>query len=167
MTKSFAKIFVALAFLFAISGCDRKNCSDVVCDYGMTCNQGQCYCPDGYEGTDCSTVSANKYVGSYNVNEACYTGASNFFSYPAYITNGYRINELQVSNLFGMTSAIAYVYTDASNQGNVIEVPMQSQGGLTFSGQGTFDPINYRITINFNYTYNFSSYQCTHTFYKQ
>lgn len=166
MTKSFAKILVALAFLFAISGCDRKSCNDVVCDYGMNCNQGQCYCPDGYEGTDCNTQSSTKYLGQYNVTETCYSGSSNFFSYTTSVIQGYRVNEVQFTSLFGMTSATGYIYTDGNNQGNIIEIPQQSQGGLTFSGQGTYDPINNRMSINFNYTYNFGSYQCTHTFYK-
>ncbi len=139
------------------------------CPSGQNCYQGQCYCPDGYEGSDCSTASYIKFIGSYNVYESCYNSSNNFFNYSCYVTQGNYINQIYFNGLFNMgVQAGAYIYnTNGSGQGNYIEIPTQSQGAFTFSGTGNFDNLNNRITINFNYTYNGGSYQCTHTFYKQ
>lgn len=168
MMKSLVKIFTAALFMLTIAGCDRKSCNDVVCDYGQNCFQGQCYCPDGYEGTDCLTQSNTKFVGSYQVSENCYNGGSNFGSYNCYISQGSSgyAYQLEITNLFGLTYATANIRTDQNNQGNLIEIPYQNQGGISLQGEGVYDTYNNRMTIDFNYTFNGSSYQCTHTFYK-
>ena len=170
MNKSLVKIFTAALFIITISGCDRKNCTDVVCDYGMSCYQGNCYCPDGYEGTDCAIASNTKYIGGWQAYEQCSSGLGNFSNYNCYISpssNGYAY-QLEISNLFGLTYAIANIRTDPSNQGNLIEIPYQNQGGISLQGEGTYNPYgNPQMSINFSYTYNGGSYQCTHQFYKQ
>lgn len=167
--KRAAKIlFVAITFFF-IQSCDRRDCTNVTCQAYETCFQGACYCADGYEGADCSTESYQKYIGSYNVNETCpANGSSNFFQYSAYIQPTGYPNRIQFTGLFGMgVSADAIIYNTAGGvQGSYFEIPTQQQGAMTYSGQGNFDVYNNIITVNFNYTWNGASYQCTHTFYK-
>lgn len=164
-----AKIFFVLLLIAGIEACDTRNCTNVTCQVGETCFQGNCYCADGYEGTGCTTESYQKFIGSYNVNETCNSSSPNFFNYTSYITQGNFINQIYINGLFNMgVSAIAYIYnTTGGAQGTYIEIPTQQQGALTFSGQGTYDLVNNRITITFNYTFNGGSYQCIHTFYKQ
>lgn len=168
MIKSTVKIFVAGLFMLSIASCDRRNCTDVVCDYGQNCFQGQCYCPDGYEGTDCATQSNAKYIGSWQAYEQCSNGIGNFGQYNCYISpgsSGYAY-QLEITNLFGLTYAIANIRTNTSNEGNIIEIPYQNQGGIALQGEGVFDAYNNRMTIDFSYTFNGSSYQCTHQFQK-
>lgn len=168
MLKSFVKIFVAAIIITTIAGCDNKSCNDVVCDYGQNCFQGQCYCADGFEGTDCSIQSTNKYIGSWQAYENCYTGIPNFSGYNCYISpSSNYVFQVEISNLFGIGMyVLANIRTDQSNQGNIIEIPTQTQGSLTVQGEGTFNSVNNNMSINFNYTYNGTTYQCTHQFQK-
>lgn len=168
MINRAAKILFVTVTFFFIQGCDRRDCTNVTCQAYETCFQGACYCADGFEGADCSTPSYQKYIGSYNVSESCATTSPNFFSYTAYVTQGSYSNQIYFNGLFNMgVQAIAYIYnTTGGAQGTYFEIPTQQQGAMTYSGQGNYDIYNNRITVNFNYTWNGASYQCTHTFYK-
>ncbi len=171
MKNQIAKILLAAALLITISACDRKTCQNVACPVGQGCNNGQCYCADGYEGADCATPSFEKYVDngrSWNVTESCYSSPPNFPSYSAsFIHYSNNPSEIQIINFMQSQCTIdAYIRTDNSNQGNIIEINQQNCGAYTVSGQGVYD-VNLR-RITFNLTYGFSnggSYQCTHTFY--
>jgi hypothetical protein len=167
MRANAVKILFSLLIIATTSSCDRKSCKDVVCGVNQQCNNGACICNDGYEGGDCQTESFQKYIGSYNVTESCYSSVNNFGSYSTYIQADYNyVNRIIITSLFGYTNATGIIHTDQSNQGNYIEIPYQTQGALSFSGQGTFDPYTNRMSLDLNYTYNGGSYQCTHTFYK-
>jgi hypothetical protein len=161
---------IVFVFMVSIWGCEKRNCNNVVCPVGQACNNGQCYCADGYEGTDCNTLAAEKYVaGNRNwfVSESCYGGNNNFASYNAFFQQ-YSSNpsELEIVNLLGGNcSATAYIRTDQSNQGNIIEIPSQSCNGIQLSGQGTYYASNNNIVFQLTYTFNGASYDCTHTFY--
>jgi len=171
MKKEIAKIFLVVAFLITISACDRRNCENVVCPVNQGCNNGQCYCGDGYEGTDCNTYSFEKYVANFrtwNVTESCYSSSGNFPSYTSYFShNSSNPSEIEINNMLGSmcTPVYAYIRTDQSNQGNILEINAQNCGGITVSGQGTYNPSLNRITFELNYTFNGGSYQCTHTYY--
>ena len=65
----------------------------------------------------------------------------------------------------GNCSIDAYIRTDQSNLGDIIEIPITTCGGITVSGQGNYDPANNRITFQLNYTTQNGSFQCTQTFY--
>ncbi len=170
MTKEIAKIFLVAAFLVSISACERQSCQNVSCPVGQACNSGRCYCADGYEGTDCIQYAYEKYVAnfkSWNVTESCYSSSSNFPSYTSFITHSSsNPSEIEINNMLGgLCTVYAYIRTDQSNQGNIVEINTQNCGGITISGQGIWD-VNYsRITFELNYTFNGGSYQCTHTYY--
>ena len=121
MALRFAKILFGFIILIQIASCERRTCTDVVCGVNQQCSQGNCYCQDGYEGSNCNTESAQKYVGNYNVSEACYSSTSNFFNYTCYITaDPFYINRVQINNLFGQTTATGVIHTDQNNLGNYI-----------------------------------------------
>jgi hypothetical protein len=171
MINQMAKILLAAALLITISACERKSCQNVACPVGQNCNNGNCYCIDGYEGTNCNTPSYEKYVDNYrnwNVTESCYSSSPNFPSYTAFFShNSSNPSELEINNMLGGQCTIyAYIRTDGTNQGNIIEINQQNCGAYTVSGQGIYDPNYRRITFNLTYGYsNGGSYQCTHTFY--
>ncbi len=168
MVAKVSKILAAVFIIFYASSCENRKCTDVICGVNQICNNGNCFCADGYEGSGCSTLSYLKYIGNYNVSENCFTQGSNFGSYTAFITQGTTNQTLFINNLFGQgVQAAAIIRTDQSNQGNFLEIPQQSQGALTFSGQGTFNPVNNRMTLQLTYSFNFGNYQCEHTFFKQ
>ena len=60
--KKLFNLFSAFAFilstLWLISSCTKggKACKDIECLNGGVCQDGTCFCPDGFGGTDCGTV---------------------------------------------------------------------------------------------------------------
>ncbi len=56
--------FLCLSFSF-FQSCDP--CASIICNHGGTCVNGSCICTAGYEGTDCSIESRNKFLGTYEV----------------------------------------------------------------------------------------------------
>lgn len=56
-----------------------RPCDNVICLNGGTCTDGICYCPQGFEGTQCATRWSDKFVGNYIVDDACDTSAAGFY----------------------------------------------------------------------------------------
>lgn len=167
MISRLAKIFFAFIFVVTVSSCDRKNCTNVVCPAGQACNNGQCYCPDGYEGSDCQTESFLKYtsINSFT-SESCNTPPP-FTTTNVYITAGSYVNQIHIHNLMGSNcfDVIATIHTDTNNEGNILEITQQNCGASTISGQGTYDKVNHRINLQLYYNDGFTSYQCNTTLY--
>lgn len=163
MKKEIAKIFLVVAFLITISACDRRNCENVVCPVNQGCNNGQCYCGDGYEGTNCDINSYEKYIVINNyAYESCNTPPP-FTTTNVYITwDGVYINQVHIHNLMGSNcpDVIAIIRTDANNEGNILEINEQTCGGSSVSGQGTYDKINHRVNLQLYYNVSGTGYSC-------
>lgn len=65
-----------LSFLFSIiyvSSCTRPipdnpwACNYVYCQNGGKCDSAHCKCPIGYEGTDCSVATVDKFIGFWQM----------------------------------------------------------------------------------------------------
>ncbi len=173
MIKEIAKIFFAAIFIVTISACERQNCKNVSCPSGQNCNNGKCFCPDGYEGSDCLTLSNAKYDGySYNVSVNCFGsnppfGTSGYISYMSADSDPRLIH---ISNFLGgaCSDVIATIRTDGSNEGNILEINYQnaSCGGISVSGNGTWYPQTHTIVFNLDITSG-GTYSCQQTFYRQ
>lgn len=64
-------IVTALAFVFTsfavlYTSCTRDSCQTFRCQHEGVCTDGFCRCLDGYEGTQCETVSSTKFLGTYD-----------------------------------------------------------------------------------------------------
>ncbi|HUM45657.1 MAG TPA: hypothetical protein PLD84_01940 [Chitinophagales bacterium] len=148
---------IALATVLFFNSCDDDPCKDVVCVNG-DCVSGVCACDLGYEGTDCSTKSVTKYVGSYSAIDVCSSGT---YSYNAIVSaSSTTVNGLIITNFGGFGSTLTAI---ATVDGNSVTVPSQSLGGVNVSGSGT---LNASATqIQFTYTANdgTNSDNCTST----
>jgi hypothetical protein len=166
MKQHILLLFIIPALLL-MSGCDRKSCKEVQCAYNQQCINGECYCLNGYEGSACETESYKKYERSYLVYENCMQSNPTIGQYSCTIYHDPTyINKITINGFLGMGFQLsAYITTDGNNKGNSVTIPDQNLGGLTINGYGTFDEYNNRLTLNVNYTYNFESKSCTHTFY--
>jgi hypothetical protein len=170
--ERFTKLFFAAIFLLAISSCDKKSCTKVVCASYQTCFQGQCMCQDGYQGPNCDSLSSIQYTGNWNVSENCGGGASNFSGYQVYISPiGSPANYINISNLLNLGNpCTAQIYNNTpGSEGMSIFIPAQNVGGISISNSyGTYSTAtgNAVLTIVLNYTYNSINYQCQETMYK-
>jgi hypothetical protein len=167
MIERLAKIFLVAAFVITISSCEKQSCKNVVCPIGQNCNSGQCYCPDGYEGTDCQTMSYTKYLNLNNsAFESCTPSNTPFFTSSVFILwNGSYAYQIQINGLMGGNcfDIGAYIRTDNNNKGNIIEIPEQTCGGSSIYGQGTFNELNGTLNLQLYYNVNGITYQCTTT----
>ncbi len=59
------------------TSCSKDACKDVVCKNGGTCANGTCSCPTGYEGTNCETLSRDKFIGNWSGSDVCTSGTYN------------------------------------------------------------------------------------------
>lgn len=48
------RIVLIFSLFIELSSCSGDPCEDVVCLNGGSCANGECVCPDGFEGADCS-----------------------------------------------------------------------------------------------------------------
>ena len=163
---------IGAVLLLAITGCETKSCKNTICGVNQVCNNGVCYCRDGYEGTDCSQLSATKFITKngttsyqWTVSENCQNGGGGSTYYTSFQQPGSNVSELAF-NFLGQYQVTGYVRGTADGSGNTIEVPSQQLGGSgSIYGMGTYDNYNKRITINFEYSLNGQNKACTHTFY--
>lgn len=164
MITRLAKVFFAFIFIVTVSSCERKSCTNVVCPVGQACVNGQCVCENGYEGTDCQTLSYLKYtqLNSFT-SEQCNDIPPFGPTTSVYITwDGTYAYQIRIHNLMGgaCPGILANIYTDNNNEGNQIQIPEQSCGASSVSGQGTYDKVNRRLTLELYYNTG-TPYTCT------
>jgi len=173
--ERFTKIFFAAIFLLTISSCDRKSCTKVVCPSYEGCYQGECVCFNGYEGTDCGTLSATKYIGNWVVSENCGSGVTspNPQGYQVSITaDPSSPSNLIINNLFNSANgASAEIYnTTPGSEGLQVHVFAQNVGGIAITDSyGNYTTSNgaIQLVIVLNYSENSFNYACQETFTKQ
>ena len=159
---------LSISCIALLASCDMNSCQDVACGYNQFCAGGRCYCNDGYEGSGCGNLSADKYVGSYLVYEYC-TPASPFGPYNVNVNYGLQPNQITLSNLFNSgLSFTGVIRTDqTTNEGNALFI-QDNQGGISCNCQGLFYVSAGRIDLQGSYTAGFDSYSCSNfTMYKQ
>ena len=154
-TVAFLSLFI---IIFAGTGCQRK-CK--VCDYGTFCNNGYCFCPNGFEGDSCHTYSNLKFLNlNYIVSDPC----SGNNGYSVYITGDQNYpNKLYINNLFTSFQVEADIYSNASKQGIDLVVPDQVIGAVEVSGSGIYQVYGgrARITLNLSYLTGGAGSNCT------
>ncbi len=63
--------FFGISTTVLYTSCEKDSCNDLVCRNGGSCAEGFCRCPTGYEGTECESMAADKFVGSFVGNVQC------------------------------------------------------------------------------------------------
>lgn len=57
---------MGIASLVTYTSCTHDSCKTIMCRNGGTCVDESCKCPDGYEGSQCETISRIKFYGTYD-----------------------------------------------------------------------------------------------------
>lgn len=112
----FTTFFFSIMMLFFFSSC-KDDCKDINCNFGF-CEDGSCFCDDGYEGDICDIEKRSKFIGQWKGPYIC-------------------DNEEEEVEIFEL-------YTDSTDTNRVIMVDINGGGGWfgTVSGnQVLFDNI--------------------------
>jgi len=144
---SFLGVIAVVTVMF-FNACTSDPCKDVTCLNGGTCVSGTCDCATGYEGTDCSTISRDKFTDTWTVNEDCSLSAP--ASYIVSISNGTGITDVLISNMWdAFTNSVA-----ATVNGNTITIASQEpdNDGFTVSGSGSISSDGNTITMSYTVT---------------
>ena len=124
--KLFFTLFMLIGTITLFTSCEDDPCSDVICENGGTCVEGTCNCTDGYEGADCSTLSADKFVGTYSVAGIC---EGNNYNYSVSITkSATEANKILIDN-FGNLNCIPGYSVEAIVDGNSFTLTGGSPAG--------------------------------------
>ena len=116
-TKILPLILASILMIFIAPQCtiETDPCEGVNCLNGGDCDEGNCYCPDWYEGSNCGTQSRSTYYGNYS-------GLRTYDNALAYTEAPYTVISVGASSL-GVSS---------------IKVGSSLEAQLTFPTQGNF-----------------------------
>lgn len=144
--------------------------NEVVCVYG-DCEEGICNCEDGYEKEDCSVAARDKFLGVYDITEACdpldtVTGYQ--FTIEQDIANPAKMNLLYVfsESKFPLNGFFSKVFATPTPNTNKFRIPNQQPdgNGRTIAGEGTLTVLDSATTVvRIDYTVtktNGTSYEC-------
>lgn len=124
------------------SSCSKKDkCDGIVCKNGGSCDDGVCKCPLGYEGANCETASATKFIGTFHVTDNCplVDSSHGSLNYSMTISAGPSATQLYVLNL-GNSSLPPSDYLTAT---------MTSSNELTIEAKTLSDNRTYSGTIKY------------------
>src|SRR5438128_7153513 len=126
---------IAVATVMFFNACSSDPCKDVTCLNGGVCDNGSCNCAVGYEGSDCSTISRDKFIKTWNsANNSCINASSGQLT----VTAGSGVLEMSLSNFGHLICGAGTVIVTATITGaNTFEIASQSVCGTTYSGSGT------------------------------
>ena len=118
--------FISITYI----SCNRDRCKTIVCANGGVCNGGTCVCPSGYEGTNCETVSRDKFLGAWTVLEKGTTSAA--AQYGITIKKSTQITDIVITNFYNyfQTPVKGYVV------GDTLFIPNQQYEGKVLFGIG-------------------------------
>ena len=143
-----------------LQACGNK-CDKVQCQPNATCFDGDCHCDAGYEGANCDSLSAPKFLGTYQVGESCPSGGGGG-TYNINIINGFDPAIVVITNIANTGLSV-----DAEVGGTTIVITEQDVGALTVEGQGFYEPQFRRLTLNVVYNQAGNIRNCKLTGFKQ
>lgn len=134
-------IVIGMFTLVLFSACDKKDssnataglqpCKNVICLNGGACDDGQCNCAVGYEGTNCATRWSDKFIGNYQASDECFTGGTSLY-YNASISSVVDYaNKISIYNL-GVACPGKNITAFINPEKTSFEIPMQNVCGTQY-----------------------------------
>ncbi|MCB9063767.1 MAG: calcium-binding EGF-like domain-containing protein [Chitinophagales bacterium] len=133
----------AVFSMVTYTACNKDACKDVTCNNGGTCINGTCACPDGYEGTNCETITREKFLGTWKGSDVCnnntynvtLTVSSSSDEVRALVNNpGGFGNSITITGRVSGTNKLTFSDQSAGGTGRILN------GTMTFNGSSmTFD----------------------------
>lgn len=168
--KNIAKVGIALLILFSVStiffyqSCKTDPCKNKVCNHDGTCSGDTCKCATGYEGSDCSTISRDKFIKAWTVMSSSCLTTTPFPSWTVTAsTDTSSDRQLKFSNFSNFPcGAGAIVVSCTITSVNTFIIDNQTACGITFSGSGVLSGTQLVVSYTYNST-TFGSGTCTET----
>ena len=123
-----ASAFVAVVY----TSCKEDKCKAIACAYGGACSDGVCICLPGYEGTSCETISRDKFVGFYNVQEQGTISPLREYSIAIDI-DAADVTKVNIRNLYNYFNP--QIISGVIN-GDTLTIPNQQYMGKVVFGKG-------------------------------
>lgn len=160
---------IVAAMALTVNSCskDEDPCEDVTCLNGGTCNDGNCNCATGYEGSRCETKASAKFEGTYKYNESgC--GAT-IVDYSVTMTgSSTAANKILITGFAAFECGGSPIVVEATVSGNNITVTANqifcSAQIIISSGTGTLS--SGAITMSYSGTLNGASFTCSGVYTK-
>jgi hypothetical protein len=136
-------------------------------------NNSFCTCPNGLEGDSCQTYSILKYFtpsASWQVTDGC-SGNPSYYVSLTYNQGANPNNTVfYINGLFNLGGLVeADIISTQGNQSTYLNIPYQTVGGVTFSGQGQYSNNGGfgRVTLNLDYIQGGIESNCVVQMYQQ
>lgn len=118
------------------TSCKRDKCKEITCAFGATCVEGVCYCPTGYEGSQCEKIIRSKFIGAWNVTESGTMTTTE--EYTLSVSEGITINTVKIHNFnnhFGPGYEVSGYVSD-----DTLYIPKQYVDSMAVEGRGYLAP---------------------------
>ncbi len=117
-------------FFVTMQSCNEDKCKSIVCAYGGVCKEGTCICPAGYEGSQCETITRQRYQGVWIVEEE---GTSSMPArYEVNISYGTTMTDILITNFYNKIK----VPVEARIKGDTMFIHNQIRDGYKINGIG-------------------------------
>ncbi|MES2703177.1 MAG: hypothetical protein V4649_11085 [Bacteroidota bacterium] len=134
LISALSTLSVFTAVMVISASCNRDKCKAIVCAYGGVCNGGKCTCLLGYEGSNCETISRNKFLGNWQVFEkGTITNAAQYpITIEASAFSSDPITDVVIKNFYN------YFRTPIKGSvvGDTLYIPNQQYEGKVLHGVG-------------------------------
>jgi len=147
---AFAAIMTIGAFsAVTYTSCNKDECKDVVCQNGGTCNDGNCACATGYEGTTCGEEVRAKVLKTWTAKDTDVSDNSSLPTYSAIISKGTGVTDVLISKL-----SDSYFTKDVKGTitGTTVTIPSQTPDNDNYKVEGTLSYNSTDKTITATYT---------------
>ncbi|PZF73248.1 hypothetical protein [Taibaiella soli] len=121
-----------------------------------SCSKDDSGCAVGYEGSDCKTLSRDKFVGTYVGTEQCTTGTDN---YSITIAANSDAIKLTMSNIYNNGNPVL-VATCTMTGTNTFTFD-NTQSGISFKGNGTLN--GNQLVVAYQVNDGGTTNSCTYT----
>lgn len=168
------KLTPVLFTLLILMACKADPCASINCLNGGTCNtEGQCECPEGFDGQQCEIFDIQTYIGTYRVEyENCFSTNENHTVGIEPVEGVATALYLRDLGDYACPDTTVRVRMDIATRTATIEEQTIDCGPLayTFSGGGSFDETG-TLSLAFSVSYESDGVSrtdnCTATLDKQ
>lgn len=172
--KTLKTIIISSVFFIAIAiiSCNKNNfsynattnvrpCANIACSNGGVCVDGNCVCPNGFEGASCELKWNKRYEGTFQATDYCITGP--YYNVSIY-TNPLKPDGIKIENLGKFCTSNTLLDATIGYDKTSFTIPSQRYCDSTYisaKGTQTLDNKFINIFIESRDSINHSTTSCS------